>query len=120
MIIHVLYGNIVISQLHRKLKPTCFVSGLLQKEYPGIAISVKTRQSIRSVLNTAMDTVHNLRGGGLLDETEAIKLEKVNGVAAKILCDVIRMFVTTLLLHVMQLFLSFPLLNVFLFSSLLR
>jgi sodium/hydrogen exchanger 10/11 len=51
--------------------------GLLQKEYPGIAISVKTRQSIRSVLNTAMDTVHNLRGGGLLDETEAKKLEKV-------------------------------------------
>lgn len=52
-------------------------SGLLQKEYPGIAISVKTRQSIRSVLNTAMDTIHNLRGGGLLDETEAMKLEKV-------------------------------------------
>lgn len=52
-------------------------AGLLQREYPGIAISVKTRQSIRSVLNTAMDTVHNLRGGGLLDETEAKKLEKV-------------------------------------------
>lgn len=51
--------------------------GLLQREYPGIAISVKTRQSIRSVLNTAMDTVYNLRGGGLLDETEAKKLEKV-------------------------------------------
>ncbi|XP_028411372.1 sodium/hydrogen exchanger 10-like isoform X2 [Dendronephthya gigantea] len=57
--------------------------GLLQREYPGIAISVKTRQSIRSVLNTAMETVHNLRGGGLLDETEAKKLEKLVEVKMK-------------------------------------
>ena len=68
----------VVNNENKKSLKAFDLLGLLQREYPGIAISVKTRQSIRSVLNTAMDTVHRLRGGGLLDETEAVKLEKVN------------------------------------------
>ncbi|PIK43588.1 sperm-specific sodium proton exchanger [Apostichopus japonicus] len=50
--------------------------GMLQREHPGIAVSVKTRQSIRSVLNHSRDTIRELQGAGLLDEMEAHKLEK--------------------------------------------
>ncbi|XP_058858761.1 sodium/hydrogen exchanger 10-like [Acipenser ruthenus] len=51
--------------------------GLLQRDHPGIAISVKTRQAIRTVLNSERDTIHALMSGGLLDDNEALKLEKV-------------------------------------------
>ncbi|XP_078585490.1 sperm-specific sodium:proton exchanger-like isoform X2 [Branchiostoma floridae x Branchiostoma japonicum] len=51
--------------------------GLLQRDHPGIAVSVKTRQSIRAVLNHSRDTIREMQGGGLLDETEAKKLEMV-------------------------------------------
>ena len=50
---------------------------MLQREHPGIAISVKTRQAIRTILNNARDVIHELKGGGLLDEAEAEKLESV-------------------------------------------
>jgi sodium/hydrogen exchanger 10/11 len=50
---------------------------MLQSEHPGIAISVKTRQAIRTVLNNARDVSSELRGGGLLDEAEYSKLESV-------------------------------------------
>ncbi|XP_057290115.1 sodium/hydrogen exchanger 10-like [Hydractinia symbiolongicarpus] len=50
--------------------------GLLQREHPGIAISVKTRQAIRSVLNNARDALNDLRSNGVLDKHEAIKLER--------------------------------------------
>lgn len=50
---------------------------MLQREHPGIAISVKTRQAIRTILNNARDVIHELKGGGLLDEAEAGKLESV-------------------------------------------
>ena len=53
------------------------VIGMLQRKHPGIAISVKTRQAIRTILNNARDVIHELKGGGLLDETEAAKLESV-------------------------------------------
>ena len=52
-------------------------SGMLQRDYPEIAISVKTRQAIRSVLNNERDAIHTLLSGGLLDETEAATLNKV-------------------------------------------
>lgn len=52
-------------------------TGMLQREHPGIAISVKTRQAIRTILNNARDVIHELKGGGLLDEAEAAKLESV-------------------------------------------
>lgn len=51
--------------------------GMLQREHPGIAISVKTRQAIRTILNNARDVIQELKGGGLLDEAEAAKLESV-------------------------------------------
>ncbi|XP_065070787.1 sperm-specific sodium:proton exchanger-like [Rhopilema esculentum] len=49
--------------------------GLLQREHPGIAISVKTRQGTRSVLNNALDTLAQLRSNGVMDKSEALKLE---------------------------------------------
>lgn len=63
-----------VIQIHAIL---CSFTGLLQREHPGIAISVKTRQAIRTILNNARDVIHELKGGGLLDEAEAGKLESV-------------------------------------------
>lgn len=49
--------------------------GLLQKEHPGIAVSVKTQQATRRILNTLRDKISILRGEGVLDELEAHKIE---------------------------------------------
>ncbi|XP_068761684.1 sperm-specific sodium:proton exchanger-like [Montipora capricornis] len=57
--------------------------GMLQRAHPGIAISVKTRQAIRTILNNARDVIHELKGGGLLDEAEAAKLESIVEVKMK-------------------------------------
>eukprot|EP00062_Callorhinchus_milii_P003526 gi/632941740/ref/XP_007886027.1/ PREDICTED: sodium/hydrogen exchanger 10-like [Callorhinchus milii] len=57
--------------------------GLLQRDHPEIAISVKTRQAIRTVLNSARDTIHALMAGGLLDDAEAFKLETMIEVKMK-------------------------------------
>uniref|UniRef100_A0A8C7SL15 Cation/H+ exchanger domain-containing protein n=1 Tax=Oncorhynchus mykiss TaxID=8022 RepID=A0A8C7SL15_ONCMY len=57
-------------------------SGLLQRDHPEIAISVKTRQAIRAVLNSERDAIHTLVSGGLLDDIEASKLEKVLSVCS--------------------------------------
>ena len=51
--------------------------GLMRKEHPGVALSVKTHQAIRSVLNHCRDTIKHLLEGGLLDETDAEKLFQV-------------------------------------------
>ncbi|XP_041965553.1 sodium/hydrogen exchanger 10-like isoform X1 [Alosa sapidissima] len=51
--------------------------GFLQRDHPEIAISVKTRQAIRAVLNSERDTIHSLMSGGLLDDIEAAKLQKM-------------------------------------------
>ncbi|KAJ7997849.1 hypothetical protein DPEC_G00216430 [Dallia pectoralis] len=51
--------------------------GLLQRDYPEAAISVKTRQAIRAVLNSERDAIHTLVSEGLLDVVEASKLEKM-------------------------------------------
>ena len=51
--------------------------GLLQKEHPGIAVSVKTQQATRRILNTLRDKINSLRGEGVLDELEALKIELV-------------------------------------------
>ena len=48
--------------------------GLMRKEHPGVALSVKTHQAIRSVLNHSRDTIKQLLGGGVLDESDAEKL----------------------------------------------
>lgn len=49
-------------------------SGLMRKEHPGVALSVKTHHAIRSVLNHCRDTIKQLLGSGLLDESDAEKL----------------------------------------------
>ncbi|CAH1803170.1 unnamed protein product [Owenia fusiformis] len=49
--------------------------GMLQREHPGIAVSVKTVQAIRTILNNMRDCIHEQKGDGLLDEGEAVKLE---------------------------------------------
>ena len=56
-----------------------FRSGLMRKEHPGVALSVKTHQAIRSVLNHSRDTIKQLLGGGVLDECDAEKLLLVRG-----------------------------------------
>jgi sodium/hydrogen exchanger 10/11 len=48
--------------------------GHMRKQYPGVALSVKTHQATRSVLNHCRDTIKSLLGSGLLDEDEAEKL----------------------------------------------
>ena len=52
--------------------------GLLRKEHPGVAQSVKTHQAKRSVLNHCMDTVKKMLGGGILDQSDADKLFSVS------------------------------------------
>lgn len=51
--------------------------GMLQKQHPDIALSIKTRQAIRSVLNNLRDGIHELLLDGILDESEGQKLEHV-------------------------------------------
>lgn len=54
------------------------LAGMLQKQHPDIALSIKTRQAIRSVLNNLRDGVHELLMDGILEEAEGTKLEKVS------------------------------------------
>ncbi|XP_043921995.1 sodium/hydrogen exchanger 10 [Protopterus annectens] len=51
--------------------------GFLQGYHPETVISVKTRQSIRIILNNASDTIQVLMSTGLLDDFEAKKLQKM-------------------------------------------
>ncbi|OWF55657.1 sodium/hydrogen exchanger 10-like isoform X2 [Mizuhopecten yessoensis] len=51
--------------------------GMLQKQHPDIALSIKTRQAVRSVLNNLRDGIHELLSDGIIEETEGIKLEKL-------------------------------------------
>ena len=47
---------------------------VLRKNYPEVAMSVKTHQSIRSVLNSGRRAITELHEDGVLDEAEAAKL----------------------------------------------
>ncbi len=60
------------------IKFLLFATGMLQKEHPGIAVSVKTHQAARRILNNLRDKILELRGEGLLDENESLKLELVS------------------------------------------
>lgn len=51
--------------------------GQLQKLNPGIAVSIKTQQASRRILNTLRDKILSLRGEGVLDEGEAEKLAQM-------------------------------------------
>ena len=55
----------------------CYCAGLMRKEHPGVALSVKTFQAVRSVLNHCHDTIKQLQGSGVLDEQDAEKLIQV-------------------------------------------
>lgn len=57
---------------------------MLQKQHPDIALSIKTRQAIRSVLNSLRDGIHELLMDGILEEADGQKLEKVRGIFAGI------------------------------------
>ncbi|KAL8601967.1 hypothetical protein ACOMHN_008459 [Nucella lapillus] len=48
--------------------------GLLQKDNPEVAMGVKTRQAIRSVLNNVRDEIHMLLQDGVLEEAEGCDL----------------------------------------------
>lgn len=48
--------------------------GFLRKDQPGIAVSIKTTQATRSVLNKCADTIRELQSRGVIDEKEAKKL----------------------------------------------
>ena len=50
---------------------------MLTKQHPEIALSIKTRQAVRSVLNQLRDGVQELTMDGIIEETEGVKLEKV-------------------------------------------
>jgi hypothetical protein len=50
---------------------------MLQKQHPDIALSIKTRQAIRSVLNSLRNGIHDLQSDGILEESDGHKLKKV-------------------------------------------
>ncbi len=62
----------------------CNHTGVLRKEHPGVALSVKTHHATRSVLNHCRDTVKQLLGGGLLDEPDAELILMVQLVTTRI------------------------------------
>ncbi|KAG1651400.1 Sodium/hydrogen exchanger 8 [Nymphon striatum] len=51
--------------------------GHLQQMHPGVAMSVKTRQAIRSVLNNTRENIQDLRERGQLDENEYLNLRSL-------------------------------------------
>jgi sodium/hydrogen exchanger 10/11 len=63
-----------------------FMTGMLSKQHPDIALSIKTRQAIRSVLNQLRDGIHELLTDGILEEAEGHKLEKVSFKCYKLRC----------------------------------
>uniref|UniRef100_A0A8C4WNL3 Uncharacterized protein n=1 Tax=Gopherus evgoodei TaxID=1825980 RepID=A0A8C4WNL3_9SAUR len=54
-----------------------FVLGLMQRDYPDIVTSVKTKQAVQTVLNTATETLKVLISSGVVDKNEEAKLQKV-------------------------------------------
>ena len=50
--------------------------GLIRKDQPGIAVSIKTTQATRSVLNKCSETIRELQSRGIIDENEAMKLNQ--------------------------------------------
>ena len=44
--------------------------GKLQKENPGVAVSVKTHQAARRILNIQLDKVYSMRSEAIIDESK--------------------------------------------------
>ena len=55
-----------------------FSTGQMKKEFPGVALSVKTRQAIRAVLNHCRSTLVELQEKGILEEHDAETLLRVS------------------------------------------
>ncbi|XP_075692983.1 sperm-specific sodium:proton exchanger-like isoform X2 [Rhinoderma darwinii] len=51
--------------------------GFLQRDHPDIVTAVKTKHAIRTILNSARETLSFLISGGIIDNLEGSKLEKV-------------------------------------------
>lgn len=51
--------------------------GLIRKEYPGIALSVKTHHATRAVLNQCQELVKSIFNNGLIDDVDTELLLQV-------------------------------------------
>ena len=52
-------------------------AGKLQKLHPGVAVSIKTQQASRRILNTMRENILQMKSEGVLDDAETHKLEVV-------------------------------------------
>ena len=52
----------------------------MQKEYPGVALSVKTQQAVRAVLNDSRRIMEQLKEGGVLEEHDANVISQVRSI----------------------------------------
>lgn len=62
--------------------------GLLQRSYPGIATSVKTKTAIRNMINVMLDSVQRLQSGGVLDDFEVRVLHDQINILVKSLASI--------------------------------
>jgi len=53
----------ILLRLFQCLSSLTSTTGLLQRDHPGIAISVKTRNAVRTILNHTRETIHQLYAG---------------------------------------------------------
>ncbi|XP_049512472.1 uncharacterized protein LOC125940404 isoform X2 [Dermacentor silvarum] len=66
------------TQLANKIRDSCGRNKLqtlknvidIQQKYPNIEVATKTRQAARKTLNKALDALHDLHDGGLLDDKQ--------------------------------------------------
>ncbi|XP_077493567.1 sperm-specific sodium:proton exchanger-like [Amblyomma americanum] len=66
------------AQLATRIRDTCVRNKLqtlknvidIQQKYPNIEVATKTRQAARRTLNKALDALHDLHDGGLLDDKQ--------------------------------------------------
>ncbi len=52
----------------QRISLSLYLIGLLQKETPGVAVSVKTHQAARRILNLQLHKVHDMRSEAIIDE----------------------------------------------------
>ncbi|KAJ3638979.1 hypothetical protein MTP99_002306 [Tenebrio molitor] len=78
MLPHMIDNKVIREEVKQKSeKDKVFVTnllGLVQKEKPWIAITVKTKQAIRTILNSMREAIYQLRMAGWVDDYEEEKL----------------------------------------------
>nr|CAD7452751.1 unnamed protein product [Timema tahoe] len=81
ILVHIVDNKRILDEMKLKVEANRLTVtkelGLMQRDRPWIAITVKTRQAIRSILNNLKDSVLELKDGGLLDAVEYPKLMEV-------------------------------------------